>query len=194
MYPMILNWRVLLLGGASGTGKTALSYPLARRYGVPIVEVDDLVEALQAMTTPEQQPILHHWRTHPEAAGYPAERIVELQIAVARALRPAVDAVVANHVGTDTPVIIEGDYLLPGPLPERVRAVFVHEPDVAQLVENYRLREPSAGDQRVRAEVSARYGAWLAGEAQRYGIPVLAARPWETALDRCEALLGDPAR
>jgi 2-phosphoglycerate kinase len=194
MYPMILNWRVLLLGGASGTGKTALSYPLARRYGVSIVEVDDLVEALQAMTTPQQQPILHYWRTHPEAAAYPAERIVELQIAVARALRPGVEAVVANHVETGTPVIIEGDYLLPGPLPPGVRAVFVHEPDMAQLIENYRLREPSAGDQRTRAEVSARYGDWLATEAQRYGIPVLAARPWETALDRCEALLSDRAR
>ena len=64
-------WSVLLLCGASGTGKTQVSYPLARHYGVPIVEVDDLVEALQAMTTPEQQPILHYWRTHPEAARLP---------------------------------------------------------------------------------------------------------------------------
>lgn len=186
---MVLSWQVLLLGGASGTGKTALSYPLARRYGVPIVEVDDLVEALLVMTTPEQQPVLHHWRTHPEAAGYPVDRIVDLQIATARALRPAVDAVIANHVETDTPVVIEGDYLLPGPLPPGVRAAFVHEPEVAQLVRNYRLREPSAGEQRTRAEVSARYSEWLAAEASRYGIPVLAARPWETALDRLSALL-----
>ncbi|GII25300.1 hypothetical protein [Planosporangium mesophilum] len=184
-----MNWRVLLLGGASGTGKSSLSYPLARRYGSPIVEVDDLVEALQAMTTPEQQPMLHYWLTHPEAAQLPAGRIVDLQIEFARALRPAVEAVIANHVQSDTPVIIEGDYLLPGPLPDLVRAAFVHEPDVDQLVHNYRLREPYAGQQHGRAEASARYGDWLAEQAVSYGIPVIKARPWETALERLCLLL-----
>jgi 2-phosphoglycerate kinase len=53
-------WKVLLICGPSGVGKTRLSYPLAHRFGVPIVEVDDAVEALLAMTTPEQQPELHH--------------------------------------------------------------------------------------------------------------------------------------
>jgi 2-phosphoglycerate kinase len=154
-----VNWRVLLLGGASGTGKTTLSYPLARRYGTPIVEVDDLVEALQAITTPEQQPMLHYWLAHPEAAHFPAERVLELQIAFAEALRPAVDAVIGNHLRTDTPVIIEGDYLLPGPLPDFVRAALVHEPDVEQLARNYRQREPHAGEQRGRAEASARTAA-----------------------------------
>ncbi|MFC7644403.1 hypothetical protein ACFQX6_29650 [Streptosporangium lutulentum] len=91
-----------------------MSYPLARHYGIPIVEVDDLVEALQAMTTPEQQPLLHYWRTHPEAARLAPADIVDLQVAVAEALVPAVEAVVGNHLETDTPVIIEGDYLLPG--------------------------------------------------------------------------------
>ncbi|EYT81165.1 hypothetical protein CF54_21115 [Streptomyces sp. Tu 6176] len=40
--------------------------------------------------------------------------MVERQIAVAGALAPAVEAVVANHVDTDTPVVVEGDYVLPG--------------------------------------------------------------------------------
>ena len=184
-----MDWRVLLLGGASGSGKSSLSYPLARRYGAPIVEVDDLVEAVQAMTTPEQQPVLHYWLTHPESSQLPAERVAELQIEFARALRPAVEAVIANHVRTDTPVIIEGDYLLPGPLPDLVRAAIVHEPDVEQLVHNYRLREPHAGEQRRRAEASARYGDWLADQAAPFGIPVIAARPWETALERLCSLL-----
>lgn len=184
-----MNWQVLLLGGASGSGKSALSYPLARRYGTPIVEVDDLVEALQAITTPEQQPTLHYWRAHPDAARLPVEHVVERQIAIARALRPAVEAVIDNHVRTGTPVIIEGDYLLPGPLPAGVRAVFVHEPDAAQLARNYRQREPRAGDQRGRAEASARYGEWLAAQAVRHGHPVLPARPWSTAPDRLDALL-----
>jgi 2-phosphoglycerate kinase len=101
---------VLLLGGASGTGKSELGYPVARRFGTPIVEVDDLVLAVQRMTTPAQQPMLHYWETHPDAGNLPVPRIVELQIAVAEALRPALEAVIGNHLETGTPVVIEGDY------------------------------------------------------------------------------------
>jgi tRNA A37 N6-isopentenylltransferase MiaA len=37
----IRRWQVLLLGGPSGAGKTAVSYRLARHFGVGITEVDD---------------------------------------------------------------------------------------------------------------------------------------------------------
>ncbi len=39
------DWRVLVVGGASGMGKTGVGRALARRYGVPVVEADDIVEA-----------------------------------------------------------------------------------------------------------------------------------------------------
>lgn len=193
-----------LLGGASGTGKTAISYPLARRYGTPIVEVDDLVEAVLRMTTPDQQPQLHFWRTHPDTAFLPVAEIVRLQIAFAQALWPALDAVIGNHLETGTPVLMEGDYLLPAlavqdsfagiPAAGRVKAAFLHEPEVDQLVGNYIGREPAAGEQRTRAEVSRAYGEWLAGQAAGYGLPVVAARPWETVQDRlADTLDGKPA-
>ncbi|GII02822.1 hypothetical protein Pta02_48300 [Planobispora takensis] len=190
----VTSWKVLLLAGASGTGKSRVGYPLARHYGIPLVEVDDIVEALLAMTTPGQQPLLHHWRTHPEAAGLPVDDIVELQIATARALVPAVDAVVSNHLETDTPVIVEGDYLLPHlAVREGVAGIVLHEPDPGQLVENYLRREPGAGEQRKRAEVSARYGDWLAGRAVEAGVPVVAARPWDGSVRRITGLLGGEA-
>ncbi|MFC4060910.1 hypothetical protein ACFOWE_21615 [Planomonospora corallina] len=215
---MVGGWKVLLLGGASGTGKSQVSYPLARRYGVALVELDDIVEALQAVTTPEQQPLLHYWRTHPEAAHLPPDEIVRLQIATCEALAPAVEAVVANHLETGTSVVIEGDYLLPSLAAELVRrsvgagqgtgrnagrgadgtaggrgevaAVFLHEPDRARLVENYRRREPGAGEQTGRAEVSARYGDWLAARAAEAGVPVVPARPWDDTLQRVVEALG----
>ena len=42
---------VLLVGGASGAGKTMLGRPLARRLGVNLTEVDDIQIALEAATT-----------------------------------------------------------------------------------------------------------------------------------------------
>jgi 2-phosphoglycerate kinase len=188
------SWTVLLLGGPSGTGKTRLSYPLARHFDVPIVEVDDIVEALMAMTTPEAQPALHYWSTHPEAAHLPAGDILRLHLAVAAALGPALAAVVANHLATDTPVIVEGDYLVPGFAAEdayaglaangRVASVFLVEPDVGQLVANFSGREPADSEQLGRAEVSAIYGDWLAAEAARRGLSIVAPRPWSTLESR----------
>lgn len=183
--------RVWLLAGASGTGKSTIAYPLARRLRVPIVELDDIVEALLAMTTEVQLPVLHYWRTHPEASQQSVEAIVERQIAVAHALIPAVEAIIANHLETDTSVLLEGDYLLPStavqasfagqPAAGRVSAIVLIEPDRATITRNLSRREPAKGEQTTRAAVSREYGNWLANEAVVCGVPIVEARPWPTA-------------
>ncbi len=186
------NWRVLLLGGASGSGKSALSYPVARERGAALVEVDDLVVALQSLTTAEQQPALHHWRNHSDADLSPRQ-VLNAQVDLARSLTPALDAVINNHLETDLPLVLEGDYLLPEFCAkwagDDVRSVFVHEPDPAQLERNYAQREPDAGLQRKRAADSAHYGDWLATEAAHHGLPVITARPWSDVLGRLAAVL-----
>ncbi|MER8041746.1 hypothetical protein [Streptomyces sp. NPDC094032] len=186
------DWRVLIVGGASGMGKTEVSRRLARLYGVPVVEIDDVVEALLAVTRPEHLPAVHYWRTHPEAARREPEFVVERQIEIARALVPAVEAVVANHVDTDTPVIVEGDYLLPGLAAARgpVRGVVVHEDSEARVVANYLAREPEEGPQHHRARVSVLYGRWLAEQAREAGVPVVAPRPWHDLSQRVDELTG----
>ena len=47
------SWQVLLIGGASGSGKTSVSYRLANHFNVGIIEVDDFQVILERMTTPE---------------------------------------------------------------------------------------------------------------------------------------------
>ncbi|MEU4805404.1 hypothetical protein [Actinosynnema sp. NPDC023587] len=184
------NWRVLLVGGASGSGKSSLAYPVARARGAALVEVDDLVVASQALTTPAQQPALHRWRTG-SPDGLSSEEVTAAQVALARAVEPALAAVITNHRETDLPLVLEGDYLLPafcaGWTGGDVRSVFVHEPDAGLLERNYASREPDAGAQRKRAEDSAHYGDWLAAEARRHGLPVITARPWADAVQRLES-------
>jgi 2-phosphoglycerate kinase len=190
---------VWLIGGASGSGKSRAAYPLAHALGVPLLEVDDIVESLLAKTTPVQQPALHYWRTHPEAVNLEPEEIVKLQIAFASALLPALDAVVANHLETATSVVIEGDYLLPSfaaqaifgrePAAGRVRAVFLVESDEDRLVDNFADREPGEPAQTGRARASRLFGEWLEAEAVRLGIPVVRARPWSTVHERVRVAL-----
>jgi 2-phosphoglycerate kinase len=62
------TWQVLLIGGASGIGKTSISYPLAQHFGVVITEVDDFQVILERMTRPADQPNLHYWQSYPDDA------------------------------------------------------------------------------------------------------------------------------
>lgn len=58
------RWPVYLIGGASGVGKTSVSYRAARYLDVGITEIDDIHIALMRMTTPPDQPVLHYFQTH----------------------------------------------------------------------------------------------------------------------------------
>jgi 2-phosphoglycerate kinase len=188
------TWDVLLIGGASGTGKTSISYRIAQHFGVGITEVDDFHELLLRMTTPEQQPALHFWNTHPEAVHLPAEKIVEQGWDVRAALHPGLEAVIANHLESRVPIILEGDFIQPAlaaqttygdePNNGRVKGVFLIEPDEAQLTRNFLLREPEEGDQSGRARVSWLQNQWYMREASRLGVPTVLARPWEDVFER----------
>jgi hypothetical protein len=77
------------------------------------------------------------------------------------------------------------------PAAGRVRAVFLYEPDEVQILRNYASREGE--QQSMRARVSWRYSEWLRDEARRLGVPEIAARPWDTVLERVIAALESPA-
>ena len=182
------DWCVLLIGGASGSGKTCVSYPLAELYGVNIIEVDDFQVFLTSMSTPQQQPEIHYWDTHPDWQQEGAEATVGQLIDVGHALLPGLEAVIKNHIDSDMPVVMEGDFILPELCArfdsKKVKSVFIHEPSREQILNNYLAREPEQGMQQYRTEVSYKYGNWLAAECEKYGISVIEARPWDTVIDR----------
>jgi 2-phosphoglycerate kinase len=193
------SWDVLLIGGASGVGKSSVSYRLAQHFGVALIEVDDFQVILERMTTPQQYPALHFWRTHPDPTVLAPQTLVDNLIGIALELQPALEVVIANHLETDRPAVLEGDFILPALAAQsaygdfenggRVRSIIVSEPDVDQIVQNYLLREPDAGVQQFRAEISTQYDAWLRREAEQLGVPAIPARPWETAFERILAAL-----
>jgi 2-phosphoglycerate kinase len=182
-----LPWTVLLIGGASGSGKTSVSYAVARYFGVGITEVDDFQVILQKMTTPQQQPALHFWNTHPNPTALAAEEIVAQGLEIGEVMTPALQAVIDYHIESRQPIVLEGDFIHPAlalHYKEQVRAVFIYEPDEAQILANYLHREPESGAQALRARVSWLKGEWLKQEAERLGQTVLLSRPWDTLLSR----------
>jgi 2-phosphoglycerate kinase len=197
------TWQVLLLGGASGVGKTSVSYRLARHFGVGLTEVDDFQVVLEGMTTPAQQPVLHRWRTHPEELRRmnDEQRLASI-LRYSAVMAEALELVIANHLETRRPLVLEGDFILPS-LAVRpsygqvaaggeVRAILLYEGDEAQLRRNYLLREGQ--EQQARARASWRHSEWLRQQAARLGLPVVAARPWDTVLARCIAAVGGSAQ
>lgn len=192
--PTARPWQVLLLGGPSGVGKTTAGYRLAAHFGVAITEVDDFQALLERMTTAEHQPASHFWRTHPALEQLSPPEILQHLIEHSLAMRLGLEAVIAHHLEESTPVVLEGDFIPPALGAQanflgqsndgRVRAAFLHEPDEQQFVANYLAREPAAGPQFKRAHVSWLHGLWLRQEAERYGLPVVLARPRQSLFER----------
>ena len=192
---------MLLFGGASGVGKTSVSYRLAQAFGVGLTEVDDFHIVLKRLTTPEQQPALHFFRLHAaEVLRMDDEQMLAHILDTSAAMSAAMELVIGNHLASSTAVVIEGDFLLPSlavrpaydgvPAAGQVRAVFLYEEDEQQILRNYRLREGT--DQPHRARVSWYHSQWLRREAERLGLPAVPARPWDTVLERVIAAL-EPA-
>jgi 2-phosphoglycerate kinase len=190
---------VLLLGGASGTGKTEVASRLAHHFAIGLSAVDDFQIVLERITTPEQQPAIHFWRTHPDPDRLSAPEIMRQGLEVAHVMTTALEAVIADHLATRVPIVLEGDFIEPAlvtrtsygePNRGRVRAVFLYEPDEQQILLNFSQREPGADAQVKRARVSWLFGQWLSRECQQLGIPVLPARPWTTLLERIIEAIG----
>jgi 2-phosphoglycerate kinase len=192
-------WKVLLIGGASGVGKTSVSYRLARHFGIGITAIDDFQVILERMTDPQAYPEFHLWRRDPGAfLAMSEDEQLAFMIRYASRMGEALEAVIANHLEDEPPIVLEGDFLLPelavrdayvDQLAEgRVRAIFIVEPEEARIADNYRAREGE--DQPGRARLSWRYSEWLRGEAATLGVAVVPARPWDTVFDRCLAAIG----
>jgi 2-phosphoglycerate kinase len=186
---MTHSWDAPLLGGASGVGKTSVSYDLARHYGAGLTEVDDFQVVVERFTSPEQYPVFHFWRTHlDEALAMDDDEQIAFFLRYAAALEHALTLVIGNHLETRMPVLLEGDFILPSlafrdqPAESRVRAIFLSEDDEGQIARNYSLRDGE--EQPLRAHISWRVNEWLRIEAGRLGVPVVPARPWATVLDR----------
>ena len=181
------NWDVLLIGGASGTGKTSVSLPLARHYGVDLVRADDFQVLLEVMTTPETHPAIHYWRTHPNWWEEPIENTVKQLVDFGRALSPGLTAVVKEgHLEDNVPMILEGDFILPEFVASfkdsRVKSIFIHEPDKEQILQNFLNREGET--QQHRTDVSYAYQGWLAEQCRKFDVLMVEARPWDSVVER----------
>jgi 2-phosphoglycerate kinase len=198
------TWRVLLIGGSSGVGKSSIARQLGRRFGTPWMQIDDLRLALQRsrVILLEKTEALYFFEETAQVWSLPPERLRDGLIALGQVMSPALEVVIENHVDNADPLVIEGDAILPSLLTRpsvkarssngQVQAVFLVEPDEHVLLAHMDARyhvHVSHNEALLRAIAHVRWlhGLWLAEEARRLDLPVLEPHPWETLAQRIVA-------
>lgn len=190
------RWKVLLIGGSSGVGKTVVARELAKHLSLSLLLLDDVRLALQQVTSSETNPELHVFLNYQTAQWRDSPSIYADWIRVAKAMVKPLNAIVTHHllVPDVGAIIIEGDGILPGASHQLgesndICTVFIVEEDEAQLLHNLQSRGRGFNDlpdvaQKGFAHASWLYGQWLAREARILELPVIHARPQKTLLQR----------
>lgn len=98
----------------------------------------------------------HHSNDLPAPDSLPAERVLNLQIATAQALEPALPGVDRNRLAVNMPAITEGDYPTPAAAYDQQVRGIPHEGNATHISANYAAREPDSGRRRVHARRTQR--------------------------------------
>ncbi len=202
------DWSVLLVAGASGTGKTSVAKTISRDLGVAWVQVDDLRLALQysdaRLPDDAANDDLYFFLRTPGPWTLPAERLAGALVATGAAMTEAIAIVTGNHIVQGDPAVIEGDAILPSLLDHpdlrgfagsgALRMVVLAPESEADLLGNMVARgrgehlDPDAPETRRIAEANWRFSQFLVAEADARGIPVVSSQPWSTLPARIVAL------
>ena len=199
--------KVLLIGGASGTGKTTLAKALSASLGIAWVQVDDLRLALQRsnvrLPTAQATEALYYFERTPDVWSLPAERLRDGLIATGEAMIDAIAIVVENHIVQNDPAVIEGDGILPSLLAHpglrtyaatgHLRAAFLTSASEDELLRSMIDRGRGVPDRRPDelARIAAMnwlFSAWLEADARRRNLPVIPTGPRDTLVERVAAL------
>ena len=156
---------ILLIGEASGTGKSCVSDALSKIYGMNVVQVDDFQCIVEHYTKEEDYPVFHYWNNHFE------EAINRTMILEGDFISPQL----CKKLMEDSVI------------KSRIKCIYIIEDNKAQIVENYYNREGSI--QNDRAELSLMYNNWLKEQIEGTEIIPIQARPWESSTERICAIL-----
>jgi len=103
--------KVVVLGGAPLTGKSTVARMLAARLGFTSICIDDLGQAIRAVTTTQSHPAFHLMHDFDYREYYVSRSIEEL-VADANlyheAIWPAAKQLIIQHASWGNPAVIEG--------------------------------------------------------------------------------------
>jgi 2-phosphoglycerate kinase len=111
---------VILIGGATGVGKSTIATQLAARLGVVrVVATDAIREVMRAMLSSELMPTLHVSSFQADSAlREPPTKAADALLLAFReqtaAVSVGIDALIERAAGESTSIVIEGAHVVPG--------------------------------------------------------------------------------
>jgi len=200
---------IVLLGGASGTGKSTIATRLASRLSITrVIPTDAVREVMRAFVPKSLVPELHRssFEPPPELQSAPFETIYEGFRRQCNAVASGVASVVSRMVTEREDAIIEGVHVLPGldlgPAAASSAAVVVpilitvgdeaaHRAHFMHRLETHHGREPHRYLERLATirEIDRR----LRAEAREHKVPVVDSTYLDDALHRIVQIVVDRA-
>jgi 2-phosphoglycerate kinase len=128
---------IILIGGATGTGKSTIAAEVAYRLGITRVTSTDFVrQTMRALFTPEFLPAIHYssfdaGRALPTAQEEEVDPLLHGFLEQTRHVLVGVQAAIDRSLEEGWSMVIEGVHLIPGMLPRSVEGALVVECVVA---------------------------------------------------------------
>ncbi|HWC29574.1 MAG TPA: hypothetical protein VG845_05770 [Dehalococcoidia bacterium] len=107
-----MDWQVLLIGGGSGTGKTALARALGRRFDVSVIEGDLLRHVIEAAVPRGSDPALHIFKD-PSFWEQDVDNVLAATERLARRVCQIAEVTVARQHYMGRPAILEAFWVEP---------------------------------------------------------------------------------
>jgi 2-phosphoglycerate kinase len=167
---------LILVGGATGTGKSTVATEIAYRLGITRVTSTDFIrQTMRAFFSPEFMPAIHH-------SSFEGEPLIPTFEEQARNVLVGVRAAVERALHEGWSMVLEGVHLVPGLVPLELEGAIVSScvleiTDETAHAQHFFTRE--AGTQRPMAKYLDRFDAiralqdYLVERAEATGTPVV---------------------
>jgi len=198
---------IVLIGGATGTGKSTVATEVAHRLGITRVTSTDFIrQTMRAFFSDEFMPAIHTSSFEAGAVADPdvtGDPVVLGFVEQSRQVCVAVDAALRRALTEGWSMVLEGVHLVPGLVPASLDgAILVHvvlqisEEEVHRL--HFHVRDSATGGVRPMGKYLERLGdirriqSYLTARAERQGVPVVENVNVERTIDEVVGLVIDP--
>jgi 2-phosphoglycerate kinase len=181
---------ILLVGGATGTGKSSVATDVAYRLGITRVTSTDFVrQTMRAFFSREFMPAIHHssfeaGRATADADADGSEAVLDGFLEQTRDVLVGVQAAIDRALEEGWSMVLEGVHLVPGMLPRQIEGALVVQcvlaiDDPEAHASHFWIRDTDSDGVRPYEKYLDAFDdirlvqAYILGRARKHGVPVI---------------------